>query len=47
MHQGKVPSARELMREMLNKSPRSAMLLLEELEEKGFLEKKKKKDTGY
>lgn len=45
MHQGRVPTVRELMNLMLYKSPRSAMLLLEELEEKGFLEKKK--DGGY
>lgn len=45
MHQGKVPSVRELMNLMLYKSPRSAVLLLEELEEKGFVEKKK--DGGY
>jgi len=45
MHQGRVPSIRELMNLMLYKSPRSAMLLLEELEERGFLEKKK--EGGY
>jgi repressor LexA len=45
MHQGKVPTIRELMNLMFYKSPRSAMLLLEELEEKGFL--KKKQDGGY
>lgn len=45
MHQGRVPSVRDLMNVMLYKSPRSAMLLLEELEEKSFLEKKK--DGGY
>lgn len=45
MHQGKVPSVRELMNLMSYKSPRSAMLLLEELDEMGFLEKKK--NGGY
>jgi repressor LexA len=45
MHKGKVPTVRELMNLMLYKSPRSAMLLLEELEENGFLEKKE--DGGY
>ena len=45
MRQGRVPSMRELMNLMLYKSPRSAMLLLEELEERGFLEKKK--EGGY
>jgi repressor LexA len=45
MHQGKVPTVRELMNLMAYKSPRSAMLLLEELEEKGFLERKK--EGGY
>lgn len=40
MHYGKVPSVRELMGKMNYKSPRSAMLLLEELEMAGFLAKK-------
>lgn len=35
-----MPSVRELMQEMDYKSPRSAMLLMTELEENGFLEKK-------
>lgn len=35
-----MPSVRELMQEMDYKSPRSAMLLMAELEENGFLEKK-------
>lgn len=35
-----MPSVRELMQEMEYKSPRSAMLLMAELEENGFLEKK-------
>ncbi len=40
MHLGKFPSVRELMEAMNYKSPRSAMLLLQELETNGFLEKK-------
>ncbi|MEI6950370.1 transcriptional repressor LexA [Paraflavisolibacter sp. H34] len=40
MSYGRVPSVRELMITMNYKSPRSAALLLEELEENGFLEKK-------
>lgn len=35
-----MPSVRELMQEMEYKSPRSAMLLMAELEENGFLERK-------
>lgn len=35
-----MPSVRELMQEMDYKSPRSAMLLMAELEENGFLERK-------
>jgi repressor LexA len=35
-----MPSVRELMLEMKYKSPRSAMLLMAELEENGFLERK-------
>ena len=35
-----MPSVRELMQEMGYKSPRSAMLLMAELEENGFLERK-------
>jgi len=45
MRYGRVPSTRELMNEMEYKSPRSAMLLMEELEENGFL--KKKPEGGY
>lgn len=45
MHFGKIPSVRELMNAMDYKSPRSAVLLMEELEENGFLEKKRK--GGY
>ncbi len=37
---GKVPSVRDLMTAMDYKSPRSAMLLMEELEANGFLERK-------
>lgn len=37
---GKLPSVRELMNEMEYKSPRSPMLLLDELAQNGFLEKK-------
>lgn len=40
MQNGRVPSVRELMARMEYKSPRSAMLLKNELEENGFLEKK-------
>lgn len=40
MHNGKVPSMRELMFVMEYKSPRSAALLIEELIENGFLDKK-------
>ena len=45
MHSGRFPSVRELMEAMNYKSPRSAMLLLIELEENGFLEKKR--DGSY
>src|SRR5688572_18054879 len=40
MHLGKFPTVRELMEAMSYKSPRSAMLLIHELERNGFLEKK-------
>lgn len=40
MQQGKMPSTRELMKEMKYKSPLSPMLLLNELAVNGFLEKK-------
>src|ERR1700761_6224172 len=40
MRYGKVQSVRDLMTEMDYKSPRSAMLLMEELEANGFLERK-------
>jgi repressor LexA len=40
MYFGKVPSVRELMNTMDYKSPRSAVLLMEELEFNGFLERK-------
>lgn len=42
---GSVPSVRELMKAMDYKSPRSAMLLMKELEVSGFLEQKI--DGGY
>jgi repressor LexA len=45
MHFGKIPSVRELMNAIDYKSPRSAVLLMEELEENGFLEKKN--EGGY
>lgn len=45
MHHGKFPSVRELMNKMEYKSPRSATLILEELEENGFI--KRKKEGGY
>lgn len=45
MHTGKIPSVRELMATMDYKSPRSATLLLSELEENGFL--KRKEDGTY
>lgn len=40
MHHGRMPSTRELMKEMNYKSPLSPMLLLNELAANGFLEKK-------
>lgn len=40
MHHGRMPSTRELMKEMKYKSPLSPMLLLNELASNGFLEKK-------
>ena len=40
MQYGLSPSVRELMKLMDYKSPRSAVLLLEELEENGFLNRK-------
>jgi len=40
MMYSQIPSVRELMNAMNYKSPRSAMLLMEELEENGFLEKR-------
>jgi repressor LexA len=40
MHFGRVPSVRELMVTMDYKSPRSAMLLMQELEDNGFLKRK-------
>ena len=45
MQYGKVPSIRDLMSEMGYKSPRSAMLLMAELEKSGFL--KKKPDSSF
>jgi len=45
MQYSKVPSVRELMVEMEYKSPRSTMLLMEELEGAGFL--KRKADGGF
>jgi repressor LexA len=45
MRYGKTPSIRELMNMMNYKSPRSAVLLMEELEENEFLEKKS--DRSY
>jgi len=45
MHVGKVPSVRELMNAMKYKSPRSALLLLQELEDSGYLQKRI--DGGY
>jgi repressor LexA len=40
MHRGRFPSVRDLMTLMEYKSPRSAVLLMEELEKNGFLGKK-------
>lgn len=40
MQNGRIPSVRDLMTKMEYKSPRSAMLLMNELEQTGFLEKK-------
>ncbi len=45
MHFGKVPSVRQLMTALGYKSPRSAMLLLNDLEATGFL--KRKPGRGY
>ncbi len=45
MQNGRMPSIRELMKEMNYKSPLSPMLLLNELAASGFLEKKA--DGGY
>lgn len=45
MHFGKIPSVRDLMNSMDYKSPRSAVILMEELENSGFLERKS--DGGY
>jgi len=45
MQYGRMPSTRELMKEMKYKSPLSPMLLLNELAANGFLEKKM--DGGY
>lgn len=40
MHSGKAPSVRQLMSALGYKSPRSAVLLMEELEKNGFLQRK-------
>jgi repressor LexA len=40
MNNGRIPSVRELMREMEYKSSRSALLLMDELLDNGFLQKK-------
>lgn len=45
MHSGKVPSVRKLMTALGYKSPRSAMLLMEELAANGFL--KRKTEGGF
>jgi repressor LexA len=45
MHFGRIPSVRDLMNSMNYKSPRSAVILMEELETNGFLERKS--DGGY
>jgi len=45
MMNGKVPTMRELMSQMNYKSPRSTMLLMQELESNGFLEKRS--DGGF
>src|SRR3989338_1501084 len=45
MHFGKVPSVRQLMVTLHYKSPRSAMLLMEELKAAGFL--KRKPEGGF
>lgn len=45
MHSGKVPSVRKLMMALKYKSPRSAMLLMEELAANGFL--KRKTEGGF
>lgn len=40
MHFGKVPTMRRLMTGLYYKSPRSAMMLMDELEQQGFLKKR-------
>lgn len=45
MKNGRMPSVRELMKELGYKSPRSASMILQSLEEKGILSKKA--DGGY
>ena len=40
MHQGRVPSVRELMKALGYRSPRSALIFIRKLVEKGFLEQK-------
>ena len=42
MHQGKVPSVRELMKALGYRSPRSALVFMRKLVNKGFLEQKSK-----
>ena len=42
MHQGRVPSVRELMKALGYRSPRSALVLIRNLIQKGFLERKDK-----
>src|ERR1039458_3790820 len=45
VHKGSFPSVRELMTEMEYKSPRSAAMIIEQLEAKGIL--KRKPDNSF
>jgi repressor LexA len=47
MHTGKVPSVRQVMTALKYKSPHSAMLIMQELREHGFLEKKPGGDLRF
>lgn len=47
MKYGKMPSVRELMKELNYKSPRSASVVMQKLTEKGILKKKKDGSTQF